>query len=55
MFNIMEDLFAPGRKHAHDERNRLMLTRDEPGDADPGAGPIDLDSGVVVIRPRAAE
>jgi Family of unknown function (DUF6191) len=54
VFDIFEELFTPGRKHTHDERNRLSLTRDEPGDADPGQGPIDLDSGVVVIRPPAA-
>ncbi|GAA0473471.1 DUF6191 domain-containing protein [Streptomyces stramineus] len=52
MFNLMEELFAPGRKHTEDERNRLELVRDDAGDADPGNGPIDLDSGQVVIRPR---
>lgn len=52
MFGILEQLFAPGRKHTEDEHNRLMLTRDEAGDSDPGKGPIDLESGVVVIKPR---
>ncbi|WP_018383486.1 DUF6191 domain-containing protein [Wenjunlia vitaminophila] len=52
---VFEELFAPGRRHAEDERNRLALTRDEPGDSDPGSGPIDLDSGVVVIRPRRTD
>ncbi|GAB2614101.1 hypothetical protein GCM10027168_53410 [Streptomyces capparidis] len=52
--SIFEELFSPGRKHTQDERNRLEMTRDEAGDADPGAGPIDLDSGVVVIRPAGA-
>ncbi|MEU1780159.1 DUF6191 domain-containing protein [Streptomyces abikoensis] len=52
MFNVFEELFAPGRAHTEEERNRLELTREDPGDGDPGAGPIDLDSGVVVIRPR---
>jgi Family of unknown function (DUF6191) len=52
MFNLVEELFAPGRKHTEDERNRLELVRDEAGDGDPGKGPIDLDSGHVVIRPR---
>ncbi|GAA3043725.1 hypothetical protein FHS39_000144 [Streptomyces olivoverticillatus] len=52
MFNVIEELFAPGREHTEEERNRLELCRDETGDADPGKGPIDLDSGHVVIRPR---
>jgi hypothetical protein len=55
MFGFVEELFAPGRKHTEDERNRLELTREEAGDSDPGRGPIDLDSGTVVIRaPRPA-
>jgi hypothetical protein len=54
MFNMFEELFAPGRKHTEDERNRLELVRDEEGDSDPGRGPIDLDSGTVVIRPATA-
>ncbi|MFI1001603.1 DUF6191 domain-containing protein [Streptomyces galbus] len=51
MFNAFEDLFAPGRKHTRDEQNRLELTREDVGDADPGRGPIDLASGKVVVRP----
>ncbi|MBK3641698.1 MULTISPECIES: DUF6191 domain-containing protein [unclassified Streptomyces] len=51
MFNAFEELFAPGRKHTHDERKRLELSREDVGDNDPGRGPIDLDSGKVVIRP----
>ncbi|WP_431042011.1 DUF6191 domain-containing protein [Streptomyces sp. P1-3] len=54
MFNPIEELFAPGRKHTDDERNRLELTREDQGDGDPGRGPVDLDSGCVVIRPREA-
>ncbi|WP_189854224.1 DUF6191 domain-containing protein [Streptomyces poonensis] len=53
MFNVFEDLFAPGRKHTSDERNRLEMTREDVGDSDPGRGPIDLDSGKAVIRPPA--
>lgn len=54
MFNVFEELFAPGRKHTRDEQNRLELTREDVGDNDPGRGPIDLASGrVVVRRPRA--
>ncbi|MGW1050257.1 DUF6191 domain-containing protein [Streptomyces sp. NPDC002586] len=50
MFNAFEELFAPGRKHTRDEQNRLELTREDVGDADPGRGPIDLTSGKAVIR-----
>ncbi|MFE4666571.1 DUF6191 domain-containing protein [Streptomyces sp. NPDC056716] len=56
MFNFFEELFAPGRKHTRDEQNRLELTREDVGDADPGRGPIDLESGkVVVVRPTSDE
>jgi hypothetical protein len=51
VFNMFEELFAPGRKHTRDERKRLELTREDVGDADPGRGPIDLASGKVVVRP----
>jgi hypothetical protein len=55
VFNAFEELFAPGRKHTRDEENRLELTREDVGDADPGRGPIDLASGKVVVRrPDAA-
>ena len=50
MFNAFEELFAPSRKHTRDEQNRLELTREDVGDADPGRGPIDLASGKVVVR-----
>jgi hypothetical protein len=50
MFNAFEELFAPGRKHTRDEQNRLELTREDVGDADPGRGPIDLASGKVTVR-----
>ncbi|MDQ0932901.1 DUF6191 domain-containing protein [Streptomyces turgidiscabies] len=50
MFNMFEELFAPGRKHTRDEQKRLELTREDVGDTDPGRGPIDLVSGKVVIR-----
>lgn len=51
MFNIAEELFAPGRKHTDEERQKMSLVVDDVGDADPGKGPIDLASGKVVIRP----
>jgi hypothetical protein len=50
VFNVFEELFAPGRKHTRDEENRLELTREDVGDNDPGRGPIDLASGKVVVR-----
>ncbi|MFF8961094.1 DUF6191 domain-containing protein [Streptomyces sp. NPDC014894] len=46
----MNELFAPSRRHTEEERQRLEITRDDAGDADPGRGPIDLRSGVVLIR-----
>ncbi|WP_198944034.1 DUF6191 domain-containing protein [Streptomyces sp. CB03234] len=56
MFNLMEELFAPGRKHSDEERRRLALTREDLGDNDPSRGPIDLASGTVTIRaPRPAD
>ncbi|GAA2447011.1 DUF6191 domain-containing protein [Streptomyces glaucus] len=56
MFNVFEELFAPGRTHTRDERNRLELTRQDVGDGDPGRGPVDLASGTVVVRlPKPAE
>ncbi|AZM59880.1 MULTISPECIES: DUF6191 domain-containing protein [unclassified Streptomyces] len=55
MFNAFEELFAPGRKHTRDEQNRLELTREDVGDADPGRGPIDLASGKVTVRPAPPE
>ncbi|OEU85809.1 hypothetical protein DB35_12225 [Streptomyces abyssalis] len=51
MFNLMEELFSPGRRHTEDERRRLEHTRVEAGSNDPGHGPIDLTSGRVLIRP----
>ncbi|WP_262059036.1 DUF6191 domain-containing protein [Streptomyces sp. STR69] len=50
MFNMFEELFSPGRKHTQDEANRLELTRVDVADGDPGRGPIDLESGKVVVR-----
>ncbi|MGW6458513.1 DUF6191 domain-containing protein [Streptomyces sp. NPDC055078] len=50
MFNVFEQLFAPGRQHSEDERNRLALTRTDVGDGDPSRGPIDLSSGKVTVR-----
>ncbi|WTV02261.1 DUF6191 domain-containing protein [Streptomyces sp. NBC_00045] len=51
MFNMIDELFSPGRKHTHEEKKRLELSRIDVNDGDPGRGPIDLDSGKVLIRP----
>ncbi|WP_066926917.1 DUF6191 domain-containing protein [Streptomyces sp. NBRC 110611] len=50
MFNIVEELFAPGRKHTDEERQKMTLVVDDIGDSDPTKGPIDLTSGAVVIK-----
>ena len=50
-FGIFDDLFNPGARHRDEEKNRLEWMRDEEGEGDPYRGPIDLDSGTVMIRP----
>ncbi|MER7760923.1 DUF6191 domain-containing protein [Streptomyces sp. NPDC097619] len=50
MFSSLDELFAPGRRHAEEERRRLELTRTDAPDADPGRGPVDLESGRILIR-----
>ncbi|MEV7542144.1 DUF6191 domain-containing protein [Streptomyces sp. NPDC089915] len=50
---MIEELFNPGRRHTDEEKKRLELSRTDVGDGDPGRGPIDLDSGSVLIRPAA--
>ncbi|MFE3829870.1 DUF6191 domain-containing protein [Streptomyces sp. NPDC059092] len=47
---MIEEIFAPGRKHTHEEQKRLELSRVDVDDNDPGQGPIDLSSGKVTIR-----
>ncbi|MFF5500396.1 DUF6191 domain-containing protein [Streptomyces roseolus] len=49
-FGGLDAFFAPGRRHAEEERRRLALTREDPGAADPARGPVDLASGRVTIR-----
>ncbi|MEE1938640.1 DUF6191 domain-containing protein [Streptomyces sp. TRM 70361] len=51
MFNLVDELFNPGQRHAEDERQRLESTRFDEGAHEPGCGPIDLSSGCVLIRP----
>lgn len=48
-FSLIEALFRPGVYHAEEERWRLAFDRVDAGNSDPGAGPVDLDSGRVVI------
>ncbi|MEV4424433.1 DUF6191 domain-containing protein [Streptomyces sp. NPDC053792] len=50
MFGGLDEFFAPGRRHTEEEKRRQALTREDPGDADPASGPIDLRSGRVTIR-----
>ncbi|MFE3558004.1 DUF6191 domain-containing protein [Streptomyces sp. NPDC059193] len=50
VFNMIEELFNPGRKDTDEEKKRLELSRVDVNDGDPGRGPIDLDSGQVLIR-----
>ncbi|WP_234315369.1 DUF6191 domain-containing protein [Streptomyces globisporus] len=56
MFGGLDEFFAPSRRHIEEERRREALTREDPGDADPARGPVDLASGRVTIRlPRPPE
>jgi hypothetical protein len=50
VFNMIEDLFSPGRKHTAEEQKRLEVSRVDVDGSDPGRGPIDLASGKVTIR-----
>jgi Family of unknown function (DUF6191) len=50
VFNMIEDLFAPGRRHTAEEQKRLELSKVDVNGSDPGRGPIDLASGKVTIR-----
>ncbi|WP_443078835.1 DUF6191 domain-containing protein [Streptomyces sp. NBC_01497] len=52
---MIEDLFAPGRKHTAEEQKRLEMSRVDVDGSDPGRGPIDLASGKVTIRVGQAE
>jgi hypothetical protein len=51
--SIFFDLFSPGQRHRVDEQERLEHTREVEGQNEPGRGPIDLGSGVVLIKPAA--
>jgi hypothetical protein len=52
--SIFFDLFSPGQRHRVDEQERLEHTREVEGVSEPGRGPVDLNSGVVLIKPKAS-
>ena len=49
MLDMVQDLFHPNARHAEDERQRLEHTRVVEGDHGTGCGPVDLESGAVVV------
>ncbi|MFE7757032.1 DUF6191 domain-containing protein [Streptomyces sp. NPDC057429] len=55
MSDFFGELFAPGRRHTAEERERLELSRVDLGIGDPARGPIDLASGTVTLRRPPAE
>jgi hypothetical protein len=52
--SIFFDLFSSGNRHRTEELRRLENTREEEGQSEPGRGPIDLNSGKIVIRQGVA-
>lgn len=50
-------LFAPGMRHEQEEKQRLELTREDPGSAGTPLSTVDLDGGKAIIRlpPRTVE
>ncbi len=52
--SIFFDLFSPGQRHRVDEQERLEHTREVEGVGEPGRGPVDLNSGVVLIKASPA-
>lgn len=48
--SIFFDLFSPGNRHRTEELRRLENTREEDAQGEPGRGPIDLNSGTVLIK-----
>ncbi|AXK34359.1 hypothetical protein DVA86_18610 [Streptomyces armeniacus] len=52
MLGPVDELFNPAAKHADDERERLEHTRVVEGDHGPGCGPVDLESGRILIVPQ---
>jgi hypothetical protein len=52
--SVFFELFSPGGRHRVDEQERLEHTREVEGVSEPGRGPIDLGSGVVLIKPKGS-
>lgn len=50
--SVFFELFSPGGQHRVDEQERLEHTREVEGVSEPGRGPVDLTSGVVLIKPK---
>lgn len=50
----LDSLFNPAKRHMDEEKRRLQATRQEVGDSS-GGDRIDLESGKVVVRRRAAQ
>ena len=48
--SIFFDLFNPNNRHRTEELRRLENTREDESPGEPGRGPIDLNSGMVLIR-----
>jgi hypothetical protein len=48
--SIFFDLFNPNNRHRTEELRRMENTREEDAQGEPGRGPIDLNSGTVLIR-----
>lgn len=49
----LDTLFGPSRKHVHERKEWVAVAKVD--DHEAGAGPIDLDSGVVRLRLGADE
>ncbi|MGW2207510.1 DUF6191 domain-containing protein [Streptomyces sp. NPDC001774] len=47
--SLFEQIFSPSSRHAAGERRRLALAKDDIPASGTGGGPIDLDSGKVLI------
>jgi hypothetical protein len=47
----LDALFGPSRKHVHERKEWVAVAKVD--DHESGAGPIDLDSGVVTLRLNA--
>ena len=44
----IDELFGPSRKHIHERKEWVAVAKVD--DHESGAGPIDLDSGVIQLR-----